>query len=284
MKRFLSLLFFCSTLSVFAQTGTDIILFDISISPKQINLTNPANITNHKGYDNQPFFYKTNIYYSSQADSSQMDIIKYDYVSKTTTQITHTADNEFSPTVTPDGKYISCILQRKNGKQDLIKYPINAAEQVIIIDNLKVGYHTWADNNTLLLFILEDTATFTLHYYNTKTKEDKRLATNIGRGINKIPGQQAVSFIKKDSAQWLLNKYDLTTKKISTLMTSLPNRDLLTWTKNGAIIMSDGKDIYFAKPGTTWQKIKISGDMEFKNITRLAINEQNNKLAIVVAE
>ncbi|HUS00976.1 MAG TPA: hypothetical protein VMY77_04580, partial [Chitinophagaceae bacterium] len=197
MKKYSLALSVFFQLSAFAQTGTDIILFDVTISAKGITLSNPVNITDHKGYDNQPFFYKTGIYYSSAADSAQMEIKKYDHIKKTTSVITHTAENEFSPTITPDGKFISCILQRKNGKQDLVKYPVNGGEPIIVIDDLKVGYHAWANNNSLLLFVLEDTSTFGLHYYNTSTKEDKKITADIGRSLQKVPGKQAISFIQK---------------------------------------------------------------------------------------
>ena len=65
MKRFLLMLSVCLQVSAIAQTGTDIILFDMALNAKSITLSNPVNITNHIGYDNQPFFYKTNIFYSS---------------------------------------------------------------------------------------------------------------------------------------------------------------------------------------------------------------------------
>jgi hypothetical protein len=49
--------------------------------------------------------------------------------------------------------------------------------------------------------------------------------------------------------------------------------------------MSDGKDIYFAKQeNNNWQKVKMIGDVPLKNITRLALSDQNTKLAVVVAE
>ncbi|MGI8584236.1 MAG: TolB family protein [Chitinophagaceae bacterium] len=286
MKLFHLLLSVCFQISTFAQNNSDIILFEVVIKPTGIILSNPVNITNHKGYDNQPFFHNTNIYYSSAADSGQMDIRRYDYLKKTTYTIRHTEENEFSPTITPDGKFISCILQRKNGKQDLVKYPVKGGEAIIIIDNLKVGYHAWADDNNLLLFVLEDTTTFGLHYYNTITKEDKKLATDIGRSLQKIPGKQAVSFIQKSPTDWFIKKYNVITKTVSTVITALPNREYLTWGKKGLILMSDGKEIYFSKPGSisNWQKIKIIGDVSLKNISRLAINEQNTRLAVVVAE
>ena len=284
MKKYLLIISVCFQLNTFAQSGSEIILFDVSTSGNGITLSNPVNFTNHKGYDNQPFFYKTNIYYSSE-DSNQMDIKKYDYLYKTTSRITHTEENEFSPTVTPDQKFISCILQRKNGKQDLVKYSINSGEPIILIDNLKVGYHAWIDNNSLLLFVLEDTSTNGLHYYNFITKENKKLATDIGRSLQRVPGKQAVSFIKKSPGEWLIREYDAVTKKIITIMPALHNHEFIAWTKKGLALMSDGNDIYFAKQGNNnWQKIKMNASIPLKNISRLAINEQNTKLAVVVAE
>ena len=285
MKIFFLVLTVCFSISTYAQNGSEIILFDVTIKSTGITLSNPVNITNHKGYDNQPFFYKTNIYYSSQEDSSQMDIKKYDYLHKTTSIITHTEENEFSPTITQDQKFISCILQRRNGKQDLVKYPLNGGEPIMLIDNLKVGYHAWLDNNSLLLFVLEDTSTNGLHYYNVTTKENKKLATDIGRSLQKVPGKQAVSFIKKTPGEWLVREYDATTKKIITIMPALHNHEFVAWTNKGLALMSDGNDIYFAKQGNNnWKKIKINGEIPLKNISRLAINEQNTKLAVVVAE
>ena len=214
-----------------------------------------------------------------------MDIKKYDYLQKATVAITHTAENEFSPTITPDGKFISCILQRKNGKQDLVRYSLTGGGPAVLIDNLKVGYHAWLDNNSLLLFVLEDTSTNSLHYYNLVTKENKKLATDIGRSLQRVPGKQAVSFIKKPPGEWLIKAYDAVTKKIITIMPAFHATEFIAWTKKGLAIMSDGKDIYFAKQqNNNWQKIKIPGDMPSKNITRLALNDQDTKLAVVVAE
>ncbi len=101
MRVFFLLLSLCIQMSLVAQSGSDIILFDVAIKPPGIILSNPVNITNHKGYDNQPVFYKANVYYSSEIDSGQMDIKRYDYLKRNTYAITHTQENEFSPTITP---------------------------------------------------------------------------------------------------------------------------------------------------------------------------------------
>ena len=171
------------------QTGSEIILFDLKINDGQIFLSNPINITNHKGYDNQPSFHpsKPIIYYASFDDSSRSDIKFYNYQTGKTSNLTVTREREYSPTVTPDGKFISCIIQRDNGAQDLGKYPIEGGQPEVLINNLVVGYHVWIDQNRLLLFVLGDSNTNALHYYNLSAKSDSVIADNIGRSLHKIP-------------------------------------------------------------------------------------------------
>ena len=115
MKKILILLL---SLPVFAksQTGSEIYLFDLKMINNEPVLSNPVNITNHKGYDNQPFFHPLThtIYYSSFNDSGRSDIRCYDYEKKLTEDFIVTKDDrEYSPTVTPDLKSISCIIQRE---------------------------------------------------------------------------------------------------------------------------------------------------------------------------
>jgi hypothetical protein len=273
-----------SFMTAFAQTGSEIYLFDVNMKAKGITLSSGKNITNHAGYDNQPFFYGADIYFSS-ANSGQMDIKKYNYKTGITTAVTNTIDNEFSPTVTPDEKFISCILQRKNGKQDLVKYPIGGGVPEIVIDDLTVGYHTWAGNDHLLLFILEDTNRFGLHYYNIKTREDKTIATDIGRSLHKIPGKNSLSFIQKSASGWMIREFDPASGKVTDIVAALPNHDLITWSSSYEILMSDGDVIYYNRPATNsgWHKVIIENS-SLKNITRMAFSGDNKKLAVVVAE
>lgn len=287
MKYLLFLTFLMAQHLVFAQVGTEILLFDMQVNNGEVILQNGKNITNHKGYDNQPFFYKKSILFSS-ADNNQMDIKIFNVKKNTTSTFITTPDNEFSPTITPDRKYISCILQQKDKTQDLVKYSLKSKKPVTLIDDLTVGYHTWIDNDNVLLFILEDSVTFNLHQYNLKTNKDQVIAGNIGRSLHKIPGTNTMSLVEKVSKkEWLVRKYDPVSKSLTTIATTLPGQDNLAWTRNGWILMSDGKDIYYYQPGISnnWKKINISGDTAMlKGVTRLAVNEKNNKVAVVVTE
>src|SRR5688500_8332220 len=152
--------------------GTEIYLLDLSIKKSKVSITNPQNITHHTGYDNQPFFHpdQSLLYYTSANDQGKTDLIEYSYETKGSRQITNTPDREYSPTVTPDKKFLSCIIQRDSGEQDLGKYPIEGGEPIILISTLTVGYHAWVNTDQLLLFVLGDT--MSLHQYNLATRQD----------------------------------------------------------------------------------------------------------------
>lgn len=290
MKKIISISFILSSLLSFGQDGSEIFIFDMKIAKGQVVLSNGTNITNHKGYDNQPFFHpsKPVIYYSSFNDSGRSDIKYYDYQKNKVSNLTNTQEREYSPIVTPDGKFISCIIQRDNGAQNLGKYPVIGGQPLVLIKDLKVGYHAWVDKEKLLLFVLIDSVTNNLHYYNLTTKKDTVIATNPGRSLHKIPGQHAMSFIQKNEGKdWLIKKIESTTGAISRIVPALPGQENLVWLKNNIIVMSSGNKLFSYHVGTDkeWQPVIIEGDISLlKGFSRMATNTANTKLAIVVSE
>lgn len=280
-------LFFVATF-VFAQPGSEIYLFDLKIKKAEVTLSNPVNITNHKGYDNQPSFDAENslVYYSSFSEEGRSDIKTYNYKKKETKSFTTTPEREYSPTLTPDKNFISCIIQRDNNAQDLGKYPIGGGAPDVIIDNLIVGYHAWTDNSHLILFVLGDPNS--LHLYQLPTREDTVLANNIGRSLHKIPGERAFSFVHKISEkEWLIKKVDLATLKISTITATQPGHEDIAWTTDGLLVTSDGEKIFVYQPGkdSTWREAEVKkGGELLKGVTRLAVSQGGDKLAVVVTE
>jgi hypothetical protein len=295
MKQILTLLFICISLSSFSQSATEIFLFDMKIVNGKVHLSNGVNISNHKGYDNQPFFHPLQpiIYYSSFDDSSRSDIKLYNYITRQTADLTVTREREYSPTLTPDGKYISCILQRDNGEQDLVKYPIGGGKPEVLINHLKIGYHAWTGENKLFLYVLDDSIHNSLHYYYLDKNADTVIAENIGRSLHKIPGQNAMSFVQKlTGKEYVIKKFDMNTGIISTIIPALAGQDQLCWLQNGIIIMSDGNKLFSFREtifselkDRKWQPVIIGGDVSMlKGVTRLATNAENGKLAVVVSE
>jgi hypothetical protein len=287
MKKLILILLFIFPLSLCAQQppGTEIYLFDLAIKKSKIQFSNPKNITNHVGYDNQPFFHpeKPLIYYSSSNAEGRTDILEYNYTTKATRNITTTTEREYSPIVTPDKNFLSCIIQRDNGEQNLGKYPIEGGEPIVLINTLTIGYHSWITPERLLLFVLGDT--MTLHQYDLGTFKDIILAKNIGRSLHKIPNTSSMSFVHKISeGEWLIKKIN-ENGVIETITAALRGREDLAWTPDGKILMSDGKGLFYIHPGKSdfWQQIKIPFTPT-GNITRLVVNAKGNKIALVMNE
>lgn len=288
--KVLTLLLFCIAGSVYSQTGSEIILFDLKAKKKNITLSNPKNITNHPGYDNQPSFHTDEaiIYYASFNDQGRSDIKAYNFEAQTTIQITNTPEREYSPTLTPDQSGISCIIQRDNGAQDLGKYSLDGNEPYVIIDSLIVGYHVWADNSHLALFVLgKNGSPNTLHYLRLPTQEDTVIAENIGRSLHRIPNERAISFVHKvGEGNWQIKKLDLETMQVSFILNTLPNKEDIAWLPDGRLISSDGKKLFMIDPRKekNWTAIMVSDSGLLKGITRLAVNANGDKLAVVVSE
>lgn len=287
MIRILAILFLLYPARTFAQPATEILLFDLHVKKDKITIGNGKNISQHKGYDNQPFLdnKKPLLYYASVDSLGKTDILVYNYSSGKTSSLTSTPEREFSPTLTPDGDYISCIIQRDNGAQDLGKYPIQGGPPEIIVDNLTVGYHAWIDTNSLILFVLGDKPT--LHRISPSEGKDTVLAENIGRSLHHIPGEEAMSFVRKPATgPWTICKLDVKTNKITTITTSIENREDLTWTPDGTIIMSDGVKLFSFNPRKNkgWEEVTVKTNGELKGISRICVSPQGDKIALVVEE
>ena len=276
----------CVSTHVLAQPASEIYLFDLKIKKDKITVSNGENITNHQGYDNQPFFHTNEplIYYTQADTSGRTDIMAYNYSNNSTKKITKTSEREYSPTLTPDGKFLSCIIQRDDGVQDLGKYPAVGGAPVVLIDNLKVGYHAWVNSTDLILFVLGEPNT--LRWYSVSNKKDTIIAGNIGRSLHKIPKTADMSFVDKSADSWLIKKLHTKTKSISNITSSLPGREDLSWTPDGKIIMSDGEKLYYFHPGSSdaWKEVEGLSTLKLKGITRLSVNKKGNKIAIVAAE
>lgn len=287
MKRILSFLLVSLPMMSYAQSGSEIYLLDVKLTKNGISVSHPINVTDHPGYDNQPSFHRSKplLYYASFNEDGRSDIKIYNYQAGATSVLTSTLEREYSPTLTPDGKYISCIIQRDNDAQDLGQYPVAGGDATTLIDNLIVGYHAWADESNLILFVLGEP--MTLQWYDLKNKSNKVLAENIGRSLHKIPGENAMSFVQKISEKdWMINRLDITSQKIIPITTTLTGREDLTWTNDGRIIMSDGEKLFYFDPKVKkgWTEVVMSNDIQLKGITRLAITADGKKLAVVVSE
>ena len=88
MKKLI--LFWWITL-IHAQTSTEVYLFDLILVNGQYTLSNPVNISNNTGYDNQPSFMQTGrqVLFASTRNG-QTDIVSYNIRTRKKTWLTNT--------------------------------------------------------------------------------------------------------------------------------------------------------------------------------------------------
>ena len=276
--------------SAYAQAGSEILLFDLKLKKGKVILANPANITNHPGYDNQPYFdvEEPVVYYSSFNDDGRADILAYNFRAKKRTNITTTFEREYSPTLTPDRRYISCIIQREDGAQDLAKYPVEGGDPFVLINSLKVGYHAWADDSHIALYVLEPEDKNSLHFIKLPTKRDTIVASNIGRSLHKIPHERAISFIQRGESQSQVMRFNYEKMTVAVITPTIGEGDHVTWTPTGLLLMSDGTKLYYFNPHHShrgWKDVEVvSGAELLKGVTRIAVNSDGTRIAVVIAE
>jgi hypothetical protein len=286
MKKLFALLFISNL--VYAQSGTEIFILDISESGGNINLSNPKNITNRQGYDNQPFFHpsKPLLYYTAMQDG-QTDIWSYNLKTNKTQKITNTIDSEYSPTVTSDKKYLSCVVQRKsNGDQDLVKYNIkNPTETQMIFKSQKtgkIGYQAWLNTNELITFILGEPQT--LHYQHLISEKDTIIAQNIGRSLHLIPKQKVFSFIQQIEKKMFIRSFNPGNNKIMDIAECPQDSEHYnSWLSENIILESRNNEIFsYNLIDKKWKAVTISNSLPKRKISRMAI--KGNKIAIVIEE
>jgi dipeptidyl aminopeptidase/acylaminoacyl peptidase len=279
----------CFSINPSAQTTeppkTDLFIVDIIERDGKVQFGKPINITKRKGYDNQPGFLPDgkSLFYTSRGEDKQTDIYRYDIEKGMTTRATQTAESEYSPTVTPDGKYFSVIRVEADSTQRLWKFPLEGGEPVLVLKNIKpVGYHIWVDQNRVVLYILGTPNL--LRLVDTTTEKAETIAANVGRTLHKMPRGQLVSFAYKVSDdEFIIKSLNVKTRKISPIIKMLPGNEYFAWLRSGALVMAQGSKLfkYNQKSDKDWQEVADFSKEGINGITRLAVSPNGDRLAFV---
>ncbi len=289
MKISILLCFLVCSLNTIAQNGTDIYLLDLQVEGEKYLISNPINVTNRAGYDNQPSFYKKGkkLLFTSMSNDQQTEIKIYDIKSGKTVSVTKTNTSEYSPTAFDSDNYFSCITAEKNGDQRLWQYDIKGKLGKPIFDNIKfVGYHSWIDEFRLALFIVGEPNS--LQIANRTTGNTLFVTDYIGRCIAKMPGKESVVYVdKKDSSNWTINTLNPSNLSTKTLIDTKKGAEDFCILQDGTLLMGDGKSIFKFNPSLDidWTKIADLSSLGIaKDFTRIAVNNTTTKIAIVVNE
>jgi WD40 repeat protein len=283
MKLLFTSAFFFLSIFLFAQLPEcDIFLLDIKDSAGQISFRNPVNITQRKGYDNQPAFSPDGKYllYSSQKDSAgPTDIFKYDLKTKKISQVTKTPTSEYSPTFMPDGKNFSVVMVEADSTQRLWRFPLAGGEPACIMKNVvQVGYHTWINKDSVALFILTKPS-FTLQIFNIALQKPALVTDSIGRCMRMKNGK--LWFTTKASA--FNNVFELSfSDKRATLLGMQESEDYCFYGKDQVWSVSENSIVSgFMNSKEGAAELADLSKFGITKPTRLVVSPDGKKLAVV---
>src|ERR1700752_223816 len=192
---------------------TEVFLAPLSIKGDTVEIGTPVNISNSPGYDNQPSFTPDGaavLFTSVRGDrkpdpvnpaATGSDIYRFDIAAGKLSQLTKTPESEYSPTVTPDGRHISVIRVEADQTQRLWQFGMDGTQPELVLRDVKpVGYHAWASETTLALFVLgQQGQPATLQVADARTGQSQVVATGIGRSLQRI-ARGSISFVSRSPA------------------------------------------------------------------------------------
>jgi dipeptidyl aminopeptidase/acylaminoacyl peptidase len=232
----------------------------------------PVNITNSPGYDNQPAFAPDGaaMLFTSNRGGGQTDIYRYDVGSGATTRVTNTPESEYSPTVTPDGAHISVIRVEADGTQRLWRFTLDGRSPELVLTGVKpVGYHAWADERTLALFVLGSPAT--LQLADAASGRAEILVTGINRSIQRIPGGGTISFVARPAGD----------AAGGAAVAGAREADC-AWTPDGMLVMAEKDVLYGWQRGQDgWRRVADLAALGLHGVTRIAISPKGDRIALV---
>ncbi len=244
---------------------------------------NLRNISNNPGYDNQPSFYENDFIFFSSTRNGQTDIAKYDLKSGTVSWVSDTQEgSEYSPLKIPGKKAVSAIRLDKDGTQLLYSYKLSDGKPDILLEELKVGYHVWASKNQILAAVLTEER-MDLVASNLNDRSNHTFQKNIGRSLHRIPGSDRISYISFENGYPELKSIDPLSGATDVIVRLPQGVQDICWLKNGSVLAGNGNKLLIYNPtkGQDWQTLKTFENKDLYRISRLAVNEEGTKLALV---
>ena len=268
-----------------ARPSTDVWVAPLRGAGASLALGAPLNLTHRKGYDNQPSFTSKGdaVLYTVIGADGTSDIWRVAIPKGTPTRLTTTPESEYSATVTPDGKFFSVIRVEADSTQRLWKFPFARGAPSLVLPAIKpVGYHVWATDHLLVLFVLGSPPT--LQIADDRGGDATIVARDIGRALAKVPGRAAVTWLQqsRDSAAWIM-EVDVNTKATRRVAQPPAGADYHVWTPDGTLLTASGSILYRYSAGH-WEALADLSANGVKGISRLAISPRGNWIAFVAED
>lgn len=271
--------------------NTDLWLFKIKNEKGKLSLQKGENITKREGYDNQPSFSEDgkSIYYVSIREDKQADIYIYNISNRKIVQHTKTSQSEYSPTLSPDKKYLMCVTVLQDSSQVILPVPLKeGASGMHTTDQIQknifskydsAGYFAYLNIDTVLYYKL--TQPHSLRAFSISNGTDVFLGYHPVRGFRSINRTEFIFGIK-DSAQVTFYKYNTLLSKAQIFCKYNSLSEDVVWHPELGLLKSEGGSILtYNDKENTWQQLFDFSSFGIKKITRFAFDRFTKQITIV---
>ena len=287
MMRALVLFCFLCSIHGWSQMETEVYLFDLDMSNGKPVLSNPKNISNNPGYDNQPSFWDDDHVLFASTREGQTDVLQFNVSEGSTSSwLTYTTTgSEYSPLRIPGKRAISAIRLDVDGLQRLYEYDLkNSTSEPL--SELKIGYHVWFDKEVLVTTVLVQNR-MDLVVIDLEQGTHTTVFQNVGRSLHRIPGSDLVSFISKKNANWEIRSLDPATGDTKKIADTFGQQEDICWLNGQTILTGAGKRLLTLDvdaDDADWETVMSFGLEEINNISRIAISPNGKRLAFVAED
>lgn len=284
MKKLLSLFFILACTSARAQLpDTDIWLFKlVKDKEKGVILKDPLNVTQRKGYDNQPSFSadEKKIYYVSIRDDKQADIYFYDLKGKKNVRLSNSmAESEYSPVPTEDGRFLTSVTVENDSSQRIHFINAETGNYDHKYDVDSVGYYTFLNADTVVYYKL--TEPHSLRYYVDHTKEDNKIASAPIRTFKAV-NRHTLIYGTKDSVKVTFFKYNFFLGKAEKYCEYPSLNEDVIWHNTLGLVKSEHDKLYnYHEQKKQWVLLYDLSSFGIKKITRFVFDPKGKYLVLV---
>lgn len=271
--------------------GTEIVLANIKVSKGSVKVSNAQNITSRTGYDSQPVFMeKGKALYFTRYINKQTDIYRMDLKTRESIPYMQTPESEYSATPIAGREGISVVrveLKKKADGSDAqhvywLYKDRKRNKSGLMSDMDNIGYHNWTGKNKLWMFIINgDHGDL---YYQTTGKKPKLMASDIGRSIKTDKDYKNLYFVDKSKDDWWISKFDSKKLKRQKIIKLPKGVEDFAIDNKGNFWCGKDNTLYFSDRGKNWMIANEFSIPGLSGISRIAISDRLDKIAIVFNE
>lgn len=269
----------------FAQApDSEIFLFSIDRKDGKYTFTDSKNITNNKGYDNQPAFSldSKSILFTSSRRENNFDIYRYNLSDGKISPITSSEDNEYTAKEL-DENTITFVREGEDQLMTVFKYDNQTKKETLAFKVKEpIAYYAFNKNGDALVWIRY---AFMMHFVNAEKSINKYVANYAQPSVpHLIPNTDNFSFMQRqpDDELWI-KEFDPKTQSVRPIVNSKDSKKDYCWMPDGSLLIGSGTKLFRfdEKADKDWVLLADLSEFGIKDITRISVSFDGKYLALV---